>query len=773
MNLPAFASTPSIAQAQPADFQPFAAASLGVSAEHRLELLDSWRSITKRKWAILLLAAVMSLVACAIALSLTPIYRSTATLLIEAGKAKILSIEDVYSGSPQREHYQTQVEILKSREVAERTVRALVLWEHPLLDPRKAETPWRTRLLVAAGIRPASDRAAWSEDELAEAVTLLLMDAMSVDPVRASQLVKVSYESSDKALAAKVANALAEQYIAADREARFNLSQQVSAFLQERLSSLRAKLTQSEQALQAYREKRGIVSLGGSAQALASQEVNATTEKLLGARARRAELESSAQQLQAITNGDYSSSPIVMRDPAVMESARQLNDANRRLAELSETLGSRNSKVLQAESERAQIESVLAKQRAAVAASVIREYEAARSTEVSLERALGAVRNSVQDVNREEFQLAVLERDAQSNRQLYDMFMSRAKETNLASDVQASVARVVDAAVPMTVQVRPARTQLVIVTALVALLAGALASLLLDRLDNTVKGGDDAESRLRQPLLAALPAVPDSDREHMACQLLDDPHSHFSEAIRTARTGVLLSNFDRPNRIVLITSTLPGEGKTTVAINLALAHSQTKRTLLIDADMRRSQVARSLRMAPGAKGITNLVSGTAEIAECVYKLKGSELHVMPVGDVPPNPLELLLSRRFREALASLSEQFEIVIIDSPPVELVSEALVLTPLVTSTVFVVKAMSTPAPLVRKSIQRLQRAGGSILGIVVNQLDFKHAQRYYGEYGGSSCAYGGYGYGALPKAKKKDDEEGDGPGLPPPATPANASV
>jgi polysaccharide biosynthesis transport protein len=512
--------------------------------------------------------------------------------------------------------------------------------------------------------------------------------------------------------------------------------------LQERLTSLRDKVSQSEQALQKYREERGIVSLGGSAQAPAGQQVNQTTEKLVAARARRAELEGSYLQLRNNSSGDYSSSPLVMRDPAVMESMRQLNEVNRRLAELSETLGPRNNKILELESQKEQIQADLARQRAAVVRSVTREYEAARSTEQALERELRTARTGVQDVNREEFQLAALEREAQTNRQLFDMFMSRAKETNLASDVQASVARVVDEAVPSNIPFKPARSQIVLVSAVLALFLGAMASLLIDRLDNTVKGGEDAEVRLKLPLLSALPAVPEADRKQMACLLLENPHSHFAESIRTARTGVMLSNIDQEHKIVLITSTLPNEGKTTVAINLALAHAQTKRTLLIDADMRRSQVGRSLRMAPGSHGLSNLVAGTSQLAACVQKFKGSDLYVMPVGDMPPNPLELLLSQRFRNALAGLSKHFEMVIIDSPPVELVSEALVLAPLATSTVFVVKAMSTPAPLARKSIQRLQRAGGNMLGVIVNQLDFKHAQRYYGEYGASGYTYGGYG-------------------------------
>ena len=727
--------------AQPLLPQPaFAPVNLSVSAEQKLELLEYWRSITKRKWPILALALVAALLASVVALALTPVYRSTTTVLIEATKGKILSIEDVYSVSPQREHYQTQVEVMKSREVADRTVKALKLWDNPLYDPRKDKPSVVGQVLGVVGLgQPVK---AWTDDTLATAAVTRLMTNMTVEPVRLSQLVKVSFESEDPKLAAELANRLSAEYIDNDRDARFKISQDVSGFLQDRLSSLREKLTTSEMALQAYREKKGIVNLAGSAQTMAGQQVGGTSERLLQARSRRLELESSYLQVKALKNGDYGGVPAIMRDPAVADGLKLFNDAKRRMAEATDTLGSAHPRVRQLETELAQLTTTLNQQRAAAVASLTREYEAARSTETSLEKALGSARGEVQNVNREEFQLTVLERDVQTNRQLYDMFMNRAKETNLASDVQASVARVVDPAVPANIAVRPAKLQIVLVSAVLALFIGAMASLLMDRLDNTIKGGEDAEIRLKQPLLAALPEVPNHDRKATARLFMQDSQSHYAEAIRTARTGVLLSNLDVPNKILLITSALPGEGKTTVAVNLALAHAQTKRTLLVDCDMRRSQVARSLGLAPGIKGLTNLVAGNSPLQDCIYPVDDSKLMVMPVGDLPPNPLELLLSQRFKDTLKQLSDKYEMVIIDSPPVELVSEALVLAPMATSTAFVVKAMSTPAPLVRKSLARLQRAGANILGVVVNQLDFKHARLYYGEYGASSYAYGGYG-------------------------------
>jgi capsular exopolysaccharide synthesis family protein len=220
---------------------------------------------------------------------------------------------------------------------------------------------------------------------------------------------------------------------------------------------------------------------------------------------------------------------------------------------------------------------------------------------------------------------------------------------------------------------------------------------------------------------------------------LQNTHSHFSEGIRTARTGVMLSGLDSPSKILLITSSVPGEGKTTVSVNLAFAHAQSNtRTLLIDCDMRRSQASRMVGLGAAKLGLTTLVAGRATAEECIHQVKNTGLFMLPVGETPPNPLELLLTQKFKDTLAELSKEYPMIIIDSPPVELVSEALVLAPLVTNVAVVVRAMSTPAPLVRKTQLRLQRAGGQLLGVIINGLNFKEARAYYGEYAHSSYSY-----------------------------------
>lgn len=717
----------------------------GISAEQKLELLEYWRSITKRKWAILGLGLVVAAVAAVLSMAMAPIYQASTTVLIEAGKGKIVSIEEVYSVSQQRENYQTQIEILKSREVAERSARALKLWEQPAFDPRQAKPNWRQQTMASLGMAQIETRTDWTEQQLVDAVISVVSSGLTVTPVRGSQLVRVQFESDDRQFAAKMVNTVAQQYIEAERDDRYKITQQVSQQLQERLADLREKLTKSEKLLQAYREQRGIVALGGSAQATAGQAIANTLTQLSEARGKRAALEGEYQQAKA-AGADFSSIPSVARSPLVAEVQRSVTAAQAKLSDLQQNLGPAHFRVQQAEAELTELRSTLRRNQLAAVAVLNREYEAARATEQSLDGAYNSARGAVQSFNREEFELSVLDREYQSNRQLFEMFMSRAKETNLTGDIQPSLARVIDRAIPPTTPIKPNKRQIVLTALVLALLLGALASVALDRLDNTVKGADDAEVRLKLPVLAALPIVAQADRPNMVRLFLTDPHSHFAEGIRTARTGVMLSNLDIKNKVLLITSTLPDEGKTTVSINMALAHAQTKRTLLIDGDMRRSQVSRSLGLNATGKGLSNLVAGTASIEECVCTVPGSTLLVLPVGELPPNPLDLLLSNRFKETLAELSAEFDMVVIDSPPVELVSEALVLSPMVTSTVLVVKAMSTPAPLVRKSLTRLQRAGGNILGVIVNQLDFSRAQRYYGEYGSSSYSYGSYGYAPL---------------------------
>lgn len=712
--------------------------------EDKLDIVEYWRSITKRKYPILAFGLAVALLAAVVVFVMTPIYRSTVTVLIEANKSKVVTIEDVYSGiSQNREYFQTQVEIIKSREVAIKSILKLRLWEDEEFDPRPKSDSWIKSTLAAVGFSDDPSGKEWSEDALAEAIYGKFSKQLTIEPIRLSQLAKISFESRSPALSAKVANAVADVYIENDLDARYKMTKQASTWLQERLTTLKNKLDESERSLQEFREKQGIVDVKSAAQSGAGKQIEEVMQRLVEARMKRAEAENAYNQIKAAPKGaDLSSLPGVIRNPIIAEAKKQEAEAERRLSELAQRYGSEHPKYVQAEGELKSARDNVRRQVDTVVASVTREFEVARGTERALEGVLGAAKGTVQSLNRKEFELNVLEREVDSNRQMYDMFVKRAKETNVAGDLQTAIARVVDPAVEPKKPVKPQKVQIIAIAFVLGLFIGVLASLLLDRLDNTLKTSEDVEAKLKHPLLTTLPLLKEEEtqRTSTARVFLDQPKSLYSEAIRTARTGVLLSAIDLPKRILLVTSSLPGEGKTTFSINLAMAHAHTKKTLLIDADMRRPAVSKGLDLQVGAKGLSNLVSGTATLAECVQPVQGSNLMLMSSGTIPPNPLELLLSQKFKDTLEALSEEFDIIVIDSPPVELVSDALVIAPMVTGVIYVSKALDTPYQLARKGLQRLRRADGQILGVVLNRLDFEKAEKYYGEYSG----YGKYGYG-----------------------------
>jgi polysaccharide biosynthesis transport protein len=271
----------------------------------------------------------------------------------------------------------------------------------------------------------------------------------------------------------------------------------------------------------------------------------------------------------------------------------------------------------------------------------------------------------------------------------------------------------------------------------VGLILGIMLALLIERLDNTVKTSSEVEAKLGLPVLATLPIITGKIKPER--HFTENPHSIFSEAIRTARTGILLSAIDEPHKAIVITSSVPGEGKTTFAMNLALAFAQTKRVILVDADMRRPSIGKVYGKESTAPGLSNLVSGTSPAQDCMFRVEESELYVLPAGVIPPNPLELLLSKRFEDTLHKLMDMFDIVIIDTPPVQLVSDSLVIARRCSGLIYVVKADDVPYQVARNGIKRVKQSLVNIIGVALNQLDFERADRYYGEYTG----YAKYGY------------------------------
>lgn len=677
-----------------------------------------WQSLLRARWYLIAGVVLTTVAAFIYAGSIVPVHRSTATILIEAGKAKILSIEEVYNAMSQdREYYQTQVEILRSRDVALRTVVATKLWNEPEFDPRRPRTGLVAR--IKSWFRKEAPPVVWTPQALADATVGKFMSVVNIEPVRLSQLVRISFEAEDPVLAARMANATATSYIQADSDARSKLQFDVNLQLQERLTALRDKLLQSEQALQAYREKEGLVNISGQ-QGVAGQQLSEISLRLVTARVHRTELESTFRQYLKASESSSGDVPSSMNAPGLAEARRRVALAAAKVEDESRTLGDRHTRVIEAKAElEAAQRDARAEMRAAVE-SARAALSAARETERSLEAALASARAAVQGVNRQEFQLGVLEREVQANRQIYEIFLSRTKETGVSTNLQVAVARIVDPAAPALTPVRPNKPQIIGLTLLLTLLAGSAVAVLSDVLRRTIRDTGDAEQRLRHPVLASVPSVRSSAKIALTRSVVDRPYSRHAAAIRTARTGILLAGFDPAHNVVLVTSTMRGEGRTTLCTNLALAHSQSKRTLLLECDFRNPSIAVRLGLPPQAKGLTDLVWAGAPVSECLHDVPGSSLMVMPAGTIRPNPDELLLSRAFQDTLKSLAYRVDVVIIDAPALDSGSDALLLAQYVNDTIYVVKAGSTPRQRALKGIEQLKRAGANILGLVLNDLE-----------------------------------------------------
>lgn len=719
--------------------------------DDEIDLLKLWQTIWYRKWGIISLVLVVTMVAILAVLAITPIYRAAATLMIEQKGAKVVSIEQVYglegAGS---EYLQTQFELLKSRALAERVVRQLNLTTHAEFDPRQQPEPLIDIKGLLANfdfhkVVPATmpgdleDPEALTEAEIFDQVTRSFMERVTIAPQGKSQLVQVQVEMADAQTAAIAANALANGFIESQLEATMEMSMTATNWMNSRLGELRTKLKDSEDRLQAFREAENLVDVDGVT-TISAAELSLTGDRMIDARRQRAEAESQYRQVQAMRGGGWqrlATIPAVLGHPLIQQFKTEQAKAQAKVEELSKRYGPRHPAMTAARSELSAAEGSLKGQVEQIVAGIERNYQLAIANENSLRASFDANKSQIQDISRKEFQLRELQREVDGNRALYDTFMTRLKETAATADLETANARVVDPATVPTEPVKPKKALIVAIAALLALFAGVGLTLLLDALNNTFKSTEEIESRLNIPVLGILPQLKIQERSELARMFTTDKEKSFSESIRTIRTGVVLSGMDHPHKVMVITSSIPGEGKSTVSVNLAFALGQMERVLLIDADLRRPTLAKSFEFPVGTPGLANLIAGTARLEECIQQVDGIDM--ICAGTVPPNPLELLSSPRFAKAVEVLKNKYDRIIIDSPPTQAVSDAIVLSTFADSLLYVVKSASTHIPLVEKGVGQLLQNNAPVKGIVLNQVDIKKAKRYGYSYGGYYDYYG----------------------------------
>jgi capsular exopolysaccharide synthesis family protein len=675
----------------------------------------------------------------------TPVYQAKTRLLIESEEQNVVNFKQVVAEDQTKaDYYQTQYNVLQSRALARRTLDELKLWDK-LPFGGLTDTGFSVAKLIAGagkaviGLFKSSgggiqaNQIPGADETAAQSKAIdTFLKYLTVAPVRNSRLVDVKYDLPDPGMATSIVNSLAKNYIEQNLEYKFMASKEASDWLGARLSEERKDVEAAEAKLQQYREQNDAIAL--------TDRENITVQKLadLNAALTRAKTEriqkgAMYQQLQAVQSdpAKLDTFPEILTNNYIQQQKSALADLQRQYAQLSEKLGDKHPDIIKIKSAIQLSLTKLDGETAKVVQSVRSQYQAAVAQENSLTAALNQQKGEALAMNRKAIDYGVLERDVESTKQIYNSLMQRAKETGVAGELKTSNIRIVDPAEQPRKPISPNKT----VNELVATLGGLFCALFLtfffEYIDSRIKSPDELRAYLGIPSLGLAPSIDEKARIGSGALLSGSVPANYAEALRAIRTNVLFSSAEEGARSLVVTSTGPGEGKTTMAANLAIGFGQAgQRVLLLDGDMRRPRL-HELFNVDREPGLSNLMVGSAKASGVVQRTNVPGLWLVTAGRIPPNPAELLGSSRFRDFLTSLKEHFDWVVVDTPPVMAVTDATIVGHWTSGVVFVVGSEMTSKHAARTALQQLEHARAHVIGGILNRVDLQRHGYYYSNY------------------------------------------
>lgn len=719
--------------------------------DDELNLREVWSVIVKRRWTILLFALIVLLAVLTATYLMTPIYRAGLTLQIDREDIKIVKIEEVApvetAGSSQ-DYYQTQYELLKSRSLAARVINQLELadrWsktDKPSLLARSKR--WLTDFLPKAGQTEQTESP--SETARMDGLIKRFLDSLTVEPVRNSRLVKLYYDDPDPKLAAAVLNALAKAYIDLNLERRFDASSYARNFLQERLQQVKARLEDSEREIVEFARQQGIINIGDN-QDIVTQRLAATNAALAAAEKERAAAEADYRQMLN-THGHG------LRQILESKIVQNLKDIKAKLeAQYQDNLSLYKPAypaMVQLRGQIDQIDRQINQEIAYIRGAITANYEEAKAEETLLRTNLDQLKRDVLELQEHGIQFNILRREVDTNRELYNGLLQRYKEVGVAAGVGTNNISVVDEAKAPIQPHKPNLRLNGLLALVLGLLGGIGLAFLLEHLDDTFKQPDEVEKRLGLPVVGMIPRIrrERSENRPLALNGHDDPRSIFAEAYRSLRTALEFSTSSGVPRLLTVTSASTGEGKSTTAVSVAIQFAQaSKKVLLIDADLRKPSLHRIFGL-DNSFGLTNLLAGEQVMPATVAKPTHiPNLFVILSGPLPPNPAELLSSSKMLGLLVLAAEKFDQILVDSPPVMGLADALILGNLCDGTLLNVEMGATPRGYVQAACKRLRGARVHLVGTLLTKLENRTgAYGYYqGYYYAHSSYYGETGSGA----------------------------
>ena len=724
---------------------------------------DYWQTLMKRRWTIISILLVVLVTVAIGTLKQRPVYQAKVVMQIDRENQNILSFKDFAGLEGGEDSYlETTYRNLQGRGLVREVVRKLQLDQLPEFNEPGLSLPF------FSDDQP-KNKPNVTVDELADPhlhrVVERFLTQLTISPVRRSRLVEIAFESYDPALAARVINTLAASYIADNLQVKFDATQIASELISQQLGGLKAKLEKSEEDLQRYAKENQILQVDEK-QNISGQKLKQFQEEYVKAEAELFQKQSVYNQ--QIASGDLSSVTGMMDNKLYQDLSTRLADLRREYSELSTTFTPEYPKLKRLKSQIDELERSQQKERSLLARKITDDYKAAESRVKLLKEAVTGQGKEFNDIAEKSIQYNILKREVDTNRQIYEGLLQRLKEAGVSAGMKASNIRVVDQA---EVPPKPIKPRVVLNLALGLFLGlglGVGMAFFQEYLDNTLKSPEDVQRYLHLPSLGIIPAAdsakagkgygygiglrkaatpsgPVTGQLHLEL-IGSNGNWALLEAYRSLRASILLSTSDRALRTMLVTSAQPGEGKTTTVVNLGITLAQLgSRVLIIDADMRKPRVAELLHVPkpPGGQGLSTCLTAQFRLEECAFPTAIPNVFIVPCGPIPPNPPELLSSKAMRQLLVDAREKFDFVLLDSPPILMVSDGRILASVADGVILVAHGGKTPRELVNDAKMHLFQANAHVVGVALNQVDLsatgygRYSGAYYKAYGENTAA------------------------------------
>lgn len=693
-----------------------------------------------KKWLKLISAFTLIVVAFVTitTFSMTPQYEGLCRVMIEKGEKNNLTNLNAYT-SYDPEFYETQFQLIKSKRVAVRVVQLLSLvdrWEVFNGDP--TSFLWRLRNIFNADVEKGADTPVLEEkiDIIADA----LLEGLSVSPIKNSRLVAITYLSPNPVFSALVANTFAEAYINEVYTMKMETTRRTLDWMSKKASQESAHLEDSEQKLQQYMGDNEIVTMENRIAVLPQQLAEISTQ-LVRAETKRKELQAEYEMAHRVVDDtDALANLPGLAESKELDSLRnEIQAAKQKNAELSKKYGYKHPAIIKANDDLALLEERRRRVLRQGVDKIHNRFQLAITAENDLKAQLDKIKEMALSMSEKFIQYGVIKRELDTNKQLYDALMLKMKEMSITEEGQTVNLYIVDHAQEAKFPVKPRKKKNLLLGLIVGLLGGIGLAFFVEYLDNNINSSEDLQRRFNVPVMSVLPQVKEKS-EDCSC-LIDEiaarcPLSSFSEGIKSLRTSLLLSRAEGSVKNVLVTSAQPGEGKTTIVLNLAESLAQAGFcVLVIDADLRKPRLHKAVKCSL-RNGLSSYLAGID--SECFIQQNqiGGSWQVITAGPIPPNPSELLVSERMKKLVESFSTRYDYVLCDSAPLLSVSDSMTLASLFAGTLLVCRAHKTTYDDVQRSLERLHNVRASLLGVAINGYNIKFGDDYYYQY-----RYGSY--------------------------------